>query len=168
MTEIGNLSPQELWLHVMPLTGPLPSELGNIRGITDLRLSNTELEGTLPDEIYNLSSLWRLDLYNSNFTGTISPKIGQLSGLDVFRISDNSFSGTLPAVFGNMSDLDRVWLEGNNFSGEVPPELCEYRGPGGLYQLYADCLPSVSTGSAAITCECCDLCCDIETDLCDG
>jgi hypothetical protein len=168
ISEFGNLSPRELWLHRMPLTGTIPSDLGHIRGIHDLRLSSTDLHGTIPDEIYNLTDIWRLDLFDANFTGTISPKIEQLTKLGVLRIKDNSFTGTLPAVLGNMSELERIWLEGNNFIGEVPSGLCELRVPGGLYQLYADCLPSVSTGVPAITCECCDLCCDSETDYCDG
>jgi hypothetical protein len=168
--EIGNLSPKEMWLHRMPLTGTIPSEVGNFRDIYDLRLSETDLHGTIPDEIYNLTDIWRLDLYEANFTGTISPKIEQLTNLGVFRVSDNSFTGTLPAVLGNMSEFKEVWLQGNNFSGEVPPGLCEYWGTAdGLVQLRADCLPSVSTGLPAITCECCDLCCDNEElDYCVG
>jgi hypothetical protein len=169
MPELGNLSPNELWLQTMPLTGTIPSELGTMRLIDDLRLSNTELEGTIPDEIYNITTLWRLDLFGANFVGTISSKIEQLTSLGQFRISDNSFTGTLPAAsLGQLSGLDIVWLERNQFSGEVPSALCENRGiPGGLYELYADCLPSVYSGTPpAITCDCCDLCCDNETDYC--
>jgi hypothetical protein len=149
MPELGNLSPNELWLQTMPLSGTIPSELGTMLAIDDLRLSNTELEGTIPDEIYNVTTLWRLDLSGANLVGTISPKIEQLSHLGQLRISDNAFTGTLPALaLVQLSSLDIVWLERNQFSGAVPSAMCQNRGlPGGLQELYADCLPSVATGA---------------------
>lgn len=168
ITELGRLTPMELWFHRMPLVGTIPSELGNMREVRDLRLSNTELEGTIPEELWNLKSLWRLDIYGANFTGTISEKIGQMADLGVLRISDNNFSGTLPSALNTLPSLERIWLQGNNFSGEISSEICSSRGQGGLYQLFADCLPSVTTGIPTIACECCDVCCDSETEYCDG
>ena len=78
MTELGKLNPHELWFHRMPLTGTIPSEIGNMTGGTfaDLRLSDTELKGTIPEELYDLSLLNRLDLYSSSFSGTISSRLG--------------------------------------------------------------------------------------------
>jgi len=156
----------ELWLYRNPFTGTIPSELGKLSNhLIDLRLYGTDLTGTVPDEIWELTNLWRLDLHMGSFRGTISSDIENLESLNVFRISDNRFSGTLPTQLALLSSLNTLWLDGNDFVGSVPSGLCDNKGPDGIEFIQADCLPSPS-GVVAVTCECCDSCCSIETDEC--
>jgi hypothetical protein len=134
----------------------------------DIRLHSTGISGTIPDELWNLSNLWRLDLYGSRLTGTLSTHMANMSNLDFLRINDNEFTGTIPTEIALMTDLRKVWLEGNSFIGEIPPALCALRGARGLEEVVADCLPSAATGFPAVTCDCCDLCCDNESGECDA
>lgn len=163
-TEVGLLAPREFWSHSMPLVGRLPSEIGAMQGILDLRLQNTSISGTIPDELWQLSQLFRLDLYNTKISGTLSPKVAQLSDLVFLRLHHAEFTGTLPSALANMTQLTKVRLDGNKFVGSVPEGLCFQDK---IDEFVADCLPSSATGVAQIDCECCTLCCDPATGICN-
>jgi uncharacterized protein YjbI with pentapeptide repeats len=161
----------QLWLHEMPLTGTIPSELGSLphdNVALDLRLHNTQLEGTVPGEIWN-TGLWRLDLYGANLSGTISPAVGTASNLQSLRLSDNNFSGTIPTELGLLTKVRVLWLDGNNFSGTLPTGVCELKGDTvGLFDLSSDCLTDPTTGEQLVVCDCCDVCCNPDTYECEG
>jgi hypothetical protein len=139
-----------------------------MRETLDIRMHSTAITGTIPDELWNLSDLWRLDLYGMRLTGTLSSNMSKMTNVHILRVNDNELTGTVPTEIGLLTKLEKVWFEGNNFRGEIPSTLCALRGAQGLQEVVADCLSSAATGFPAVTCDCCDLCCDSESGECDA
>ena len=81
------------------MSGEVPTELGNLSNLTELRLRSNELSGTIPRDLGNLSNLMVLGLW------------------------DNQLSGTVPTQLGNLSNLTYLWLNQNELRGEIPDSL---------------------------------------------
>ncbi len=58
------------------LSGPIPSELGNLTGLTGLDFQNNGLSGPIPPELGNLTSLTILWLSGNDLSGPIPPELG--------------------------------------------------------------------------------------------
>eukprot|EP00934_Nitzschia_sp_Nitz4_P006847 Nitzschia sp. Nitz4//scaffold6_size259037//111449//114018//NITZ4_001070-RA/size259037-augustus-gene-0.320-mRNA-1//-1//CDS//3329556881//6837//frame0 len=168
-TEMGEMAIREIWFHRLPLSGPIPSELGNMDSTLDLRLARSNINGTIPEEIYNLTSVWRLDLYETQISGTISSNMVQMTDLDRLRFRSMRLTGTIPTELASMSELGMIWFDGNDLVGAVPPGLCDWRvAINGITEITADCLDDSETGVPRVECSCCDLCCDHATGDCSA
>ena len=64
-----------LYLPYSGLTGEIPSEIGNLTNLIDLRLFNNQLTGSIPSEIGNLTNLTTLWLWENQLTGIIPDEI---------------------------------------------------------------------------------------------
>jgi len=82
--------------------------------IEELNLSNNALTGALPSQVGALRNLKVLNLSNNNFTG-VPAEIGQLSKLEVLDLSNNKLTG-LPNELGNLSNLKLLDVSGNSYS----------------------------------------------------
>ena len=60
------------------LTGSLPTEVGNLTGLTWLYLDNNQLGGSIPASLGDLTALRELHLYHNQLTGSIPAEIGNL------------------------------------------------------------------------------------------
>ena len=60
-----------LYLHGNDLTGPIPSELGDLSALTNLWLKDNMLSGEIPRELGDLPSLERVRISGNDFTGCI-------------------------------------------------------------------------------------------------
>lgn len=109
------------------LTGTLPTSVGNLVALQDLRLYGNALSGNLPTELGNCASLYYLD------------------------IEYNNFSGQIPASLGNLSLLERFYLSHNNFSGSMPQEVCAIRNDY-LLSLVVDCTLSCPLTTCCTQC----------------
>jgi len=105
------------------LTGTLPSELGNLQGLEDLRLCDNSITGEIPPELGNLSRLQRLELDRNSLTGEIPSELGNLSQLQRLDLGANSLTGEIPSELGNLTRLQRLDLGANSLSGDIPSEL---------------------------------------------
>ena len=70
---------QQLRFGANELTGPIPTELGELASLTRLFLSNHNLTGPIPPELGSLA----------NLTGPIPPELGDLSTLEDLVLSNN-------------------------------------------------------------------------------
>jgi gliding motility-associated-like protein len=123
-SDLGTLSNlQQLRLEDNQLTGPIPSELGNLSLLTLLYLDNNQIAGTVPSELGNLSNLLRLQLDNNQLTGPVPFELGNLNNLTQLYLNNNQFTGTIPSELGNLGNLQRLWLSFNQLTGTIPSEL---------------------------------------------
>ena len=106
------------------LEGPLPSELGQLSNLTELRLSYTGLRGPIPPELGQLTNLTVLDLSWTRLGDTIPPEFGKLTNLRILNLQGASITGRIPDELGNLGGLDELILADNTFMfGRIPPEL---------------------------------------------
>ena len=99
-----------------PLSGEIPSEIGQLVNMTDLFLGGNDLT-IIPPEIGNLSNLQSLYLYDNEFT-SIPPEIGNLTNLITLDIGYNQLTGEIPPAVCNLLESNNLTifniLEGNN------------------------------------------------------
>jgi hypothetical protein len=116
-TTIGQLpaSLTSLDLSANAFTGTLPSELGQVVALTDLKMARSDFQptpdGTCGDVNANPLGCIR---------GTIPTELGQLVNLRTLWLFEHSLTGTLPTEFGNMASLSEFLVYANAVSGDVP------------------------------------------------
>lgn len=112
-----------LWISDNNLSGPLPSELGNLKELRELALPNNHISGSIPEEIWNLSSMEWLSLANNELSGSISKEIGRLINLVDLSLWNNSLTGKIPAEINKLKKLRSLSLGYNQLTGEIPKWL---------------------------------------------
>ncbi|PRQ27145.1 putative protein kinase RLK-Pelle-LRR-VII-3 family [Rosa chinensis] len=105
--------------------GGLPTEIGNLFRLEELRVGNNSLSGEIPTEIAKCSLLQALDLEGNRFEGQFPLFLGGMRSLKVLSLGGNLISGTIPSSLGALSGLESLNLSGNNLTGEVPVELMQ-------------------------------------------
>ncbi len=91
-----------------------PEYIFNQTETVELNLSNNSIGGALQSQVGNLKNLKVLNLSNNKFTG-VPAEVGQLKNLETLNLSDNSLTG-LPNELGNLSNLKFLDISGNNYS----------------------------------------------------
>ena len=115
----GNVT--SLSLPFNDLSGPIPSEIGNLTSLTlQLNLRSNQLSGPIPPEIGNLTNVGMLNLLGNQLSGPIPPELGNLTSLTIIALAFNQLSGPIPPELGNLSGLVTLNLSGNQLSGPVP------------------------------------------------
>ena len=105
------------------LSGPIPPELGGLRGLKRLNLKANDLSGPIPPELGGLVGLERLELDSNILTGPIPSELGNLASLTLLRLGGNNLSGPIPAELGNLAELTWLSLGTGELSGPIPAEL---------------------------------------------
>ena len=113
----------EISLESNNLSGTIPSEIGNLTNLENLRLFENELTGSIPGEIYTLTNLFALKLEQNKLQGPISADIGNLVNLTSLTLGQNELTGSIPVEIGNLKDLLTCNLRFNLLSGSIPIEL---------------------------------------------
>ena len=122
--ELGRLtSLRRLWIHSSDLTGSIPPELGNMAGLWGLNLRDNDLTGSIPTALGDLSNMRKLRLHNNRLSGSIPTELGDLSNLTDLWLSGNELTGTIPSVLGGLDNLRQLSLKNNGLSGAIPSEL---------------------------------------------
>lgn len=92
----------------------VPAYVFDSKALVGLNLSNNELSGALPSQVGQLKKLKVLNLSDNNFTG-VPAEVGQLSELEILNLSNNQLTG-LPNELGNLSNLKLLNVSGNSYS----------------------------------------------------
>ena len=111
---------EELILSSNSLNGSVPSSIGDLTELINLRLNGNSLFNTLPISIGNLTKLEVFWIANNNMIGSIPASIGNLVNLQSLFIDNNQFSGTLPTEMENLVSLMTLFMDNNQIEGEVP------------------------------------------------
>ena len=124
-SELGNLANLELLaLNHNDLRGSIPAEIGNLASLQELFLAYTNVSGPIPAEIGNLTNLeWLAISFNDNLNGPIPVELGKLANLKALGLGFNDLSGPIPIELGNLTNLEELLLGANDLSGPIPIEL---------------------------------------------
>ncbi|KAF5178513.1 Leucine-rich repeat receptor-like protein kinase pepr2 [Thalictrum thalictroides] len=128
----GSISPklfnsEMVLIHILfdenKFTGEIPSTLGAVTTLENLRLDRNSLSGTVPSNLNNLTTLSELHLANNRLTGPI-PDLSLLNSLNYVDLSNNSFDKSeAPRWFSNLQSLTTLVMENGNLQGSVPEML---------------------------------------------
>ena len=122
--ELGQLTGlTELFLSSNELSGPIPETLGNLANLTWLGLAHNRLSGPIPAALRNLANLERLQLYSNQLSGPIPPALGALTSLVTLSLAGNQLSGPIPSELGRLASLEDLSLYDNALNGPIPTEL---------------------------------------------
>lgn len=105
------------------LTGPIPSEIGNLRKLESLNFFGNNLSGEIPSSIGNLSNLKVIDFQKNNLTGEIPSSIGNLPNLIRLNLRENELNGNIPPEIGNLLLLTTLDITNNELNGNIPAEI---------------------------------------------
>ncbi|XP_024017377.1 probable LRR receptor-like serine/threonine-protein kinase At3g47570 [Morus notabilis] len=101
------------------LTGPLPSQVGNLKNLVSFGVSYNQLTGDIPSSLGECSGLRWLFMDHNMFDGTIE-SLHSLKAIEQMDLSHNNFSGHIPKDFGKFLFLSELNLSFNHLEGEVP------------------------------------------------
>jgi Leucine-rich repeat (LRR) protein len=94
--------------------------LGDLNALRVLNLSGNPLGGAFPTWISRLQSLQELRLARAGFTGALPDELFDILGLRALDVSGNNLTGRFPAFFCGLGALSEISMQGNNFTGELP------------------------------------------------
>ena len=110
------------WLTDAPLSEWYGVTMESSR-VTELVLLGNALSGPVPTELGNLANLQSLSLSRNALSGPVPTELGNLANLRILNLGGNALSGPVPTELGNLANLERLDLSGNALSGPVPTEL---------------------------------------------
>ncbi|XP_056169611.1 MDIS1-interacting receptor like kinase 2-like isoform X2 [Syzygium oleosum] len=114
---------QDLDLSRNNFTGPIPSAIGKLMGLTYLYLQENKFDGSIPPEIGNLMGLTNLLLQQNKLNGSIPSKIGNVKSLSMLNLRENRLDGVIPSKIGDLRNLGLLDLSSSNLIGKIPVEL---------------------------------------------
>ncbi|XP_056166373.1 receptor kinase-like protein Xa21 [Syzygium oleosum] len=109
------------------IVGNIPSSIGGLESLQRLHLDNNHLEGPIPNEICNFTSLGELLLRQNRISGSIPNCIGNLSRLQKFTLSSNNMTSVIPVSPWNLEELIFLNLSLNSFNGGLPLDMGKMR-----------------------------------------
>ena len=90
--------------------------------ITILLLHSNRISGPVPSSLYMLTGLTRIEMYDNQFTGSFPEEfMGRLENLDFFSINNNKLTGPFPASFNDLPILSTLDISSNFLTGPLPP-----------------------------------------------
>ncbi|KAM3266999.1 hypothetical protein P3L10_003994 [Capsicum annuum] len=94
-----------MYLGLNNLSGPIPSELGKLKHLTDLELSYNQISGSIPITLGDLTELKIMYLALNNLSGPIPSELGKLKHLTNLELPVNQLSGSIPITLGGLTKL---------------------------------------------------------------
>lgn len=116
-----------MWFYENELSGPIPSGIGHLLSLKDVRLFDNKLNGQLPEQFGNLDSLAVFFVQDNFLNGTLPSIFKNLTksqSLNMLDLSRNNFSGSIPYSLWDMTSLVFLDLQDNDLTGEVPDDFC--------------------------------------------
>ena len=113
-------------------TGTIPTEIGELTNLKELRVGDNTLTGSLPSELGRLTGLTKelafhnqLDSANNGgLSGTIPTEVGRLTILaEKFKVYQNALTGDLPTEIGLLTNMKNELNFYDNAFASLPSQL---------------------------------------------
>ena len=127
---------KELYAYKNNFYGNIPSEIGQLKNLTQLILQCNRLSGNISIEICSLPNLEILYLHYNDLTGELPREIGNLKKLEQLNLQNNLLEGSIPNEICTLPNLRTLYLQNyehnlnpsgkvnyNKFSGEIPADI---------------------------------------------
>ncbi|KAI6705787.1 hypothetical protein NL676_008749 [Syzygium grande] len=105
------------------LIGGIPSEVGNLRGLTLFNVGDNELTGPIPTMITRTRKLQGLYLQDKKLRGPVPEDICDLPSLAFLSLSSNKLDGSILLCIGNLTSLGELYLGSNRLTGTIHNSL---------------------------------------------
>jgi hypothetical protein len=102
------------------LAGRVPTQIGVLTHLQELRLNSGSISGSLPTQLGMLTHLRALGVDSNRLVGTLPTQLAKLTKLTSIDLDDNALSGTLPAYISLLPALKHIELHANSLSGTLP------------------------------------------------
>jgi hypothetical protein len=115
-----------LWLYGNQLTGPIPTQLGNISTLRQMIFESNMLTSTLPATLTNLTLLQILDVSSNLIEGDLNLFAAlQPTDLALFAVdfSNNLLSGPVPLGLATLIDMQQFVMNSNQLKGNMDSVL---------------------------------------------
>ena len=104
----------------------LPTEIGDLAELTDLRINSNKLTGELPETLFELTKLQKLYFQNDDLTGELSASLSNLTDLTELYLDRNkNLGGTLPEDIGKLTGLTGINISQTAIGGPIPQSLSQ-------------------------------------------
>ncbi|KAK7850621.1 mdis1-interacting receptor like kinase 2 [Quercus suber] len=120
-TDLHNMT--SLYLDSNQFNGSIPLEIGNMKSLKSLDLSNSHIFGEIPSTIGHLTNLSFLSLSWNQINGSIPIEIANCSSLDILSLSHNHLTRSIPSQFINLMLHSIDLSDSNQFNGSIPLEI---------------------------------------------
>ncbi|KAL6128712.1 hypothetical protein ACLB2K_072067 [Fragaria x ananassa] len=116
-SSFGNLTLLNiLYLYGNNFSGSIPSRLGGCRMLQVLDLSQNSLDV----EIGKMKALGQLEISNNMLSGELPSSIGSCQSLELLHLQGNFFNGHIPSSMQELKGVRDIDLSRNNFTGDIP------------------------------------------------
>ncbi|RVW30840.1 putative LRR receptor-like serine/threonine-protein kinase [Vitis vinifera] len=104
----------------------LPPGIGKLANLKNLSLAGNNFSGSIPDSILGLESIQSLDFSRNSFSGDMAASLTKLTNLVSLNLSLNGFESKIPKGFELLSKLEILDLHGNMLSGHLDEEFLRF------------------------------------------
>ena len=109
------------------LQGDLPLNLFSCNGLKIIDLSNNGLGGSIPTEVGYLVTLREIKFHQNALLGSIPNEIFDASRIEVLMLQSNRLTGSIPTQVGNLENATHILLNHNELKGAIPNELTDLK-----------------------------------------
>jgi hypothetical protein len=153
----------ENWMDFTLFEGSIPTEIGTVSTLGSWSLTFCGLSGPIPSELGNLgSTLDRLWLFQNQLTGTIPTELGNLGRMQFLYLEGNSLTGSMPAqICSNRDPIALLTVSLLSLSNCAPRNysISLTFPPISIQELGADCNEDAAS---LVLCDCCTCCGETE------
>ncbi|KAG2400071.1 Receptor-like protein [Vigna angularis] len=105
------------------LSGEIPDEIGEFKGLKSLSLYRNKLTGPIPQKVGSWAEFDFIDVSENFLSGTIPPEMCKKGKMTALLVLQNNLSGEIPATYGDCWSMKRFRVSNNSLSGTVPPAI---------------------------------------------